>query len=87
MDSEVEEDFDSWLKQLLDSHSVDGEVFGEYISGTLRTIENPSVDEITENLADILSGCVVGFVGSSSAFCMINALSDFNRKMRQHVQL
>lgn len=56
---EMEETFDSWLKQLLDSHDVDGEVFGEYISGTLNTIEDPTGDEITENLSDILSGCVV----------------------------
>lgn len=54
-----EASFDSWLKQLLDSHGVDGEVFGEYISGTLSTIEDPSKDDITENLSDILSGCVV----------------------------
>ena len=61
MDSgaELEGNFDSWLKQLLDSHDVDGEVFGEYISGTLSTIEDPTGDEITENLSDILSGCVV----------------------------
>lgn len=51
--------FESWLKQLLDSHGVDGEVFGEYISGTLSTIEDPVQDEITENLSDILAGCVV----------------------------
>ena len=64
MDSgaEVERNFDSWLKQLLDSHGVDGEVFGEYISGTLNTIENPISDEITENLSDILSGCVVSML-------------------------
>ena len=64
MDSgaEMEETFDSWLKQLLDSHGVDGEVFGEYISGTLSTIEDPTGDEITENLSDILSGCVVSYV-------------------------
>ena len=62
--------FDSWLKQLLDSHGVDGEVFGEYISGTLSTIEDPTGDEITENLSDILAGCVV-----SVLICHIHSIS------------
>lgn len=56
---EMDGDFDSWLKQELDSHGVDGEVFGEYISGTLSTIDDPTGDEITENISDILAGCVV----------------------------
>lgn len=54
--------FDSWLKQLLDSSDVDGEVFGEYISGTLGTMEESTADEIPENIRDILSGCVVTLI-------------------------
>lgn len=54
--------FDSWLKQLLDSSDVDGEVFGEYISGTLGTMEESTADEISENIRDILSGCVVTLI-------------------------
>ena len=60
--SEMALDFDSWLKELLHSHGADGEVFGEYISGTLATMEEASRDEINENLVDILCGCVVSQV-------------------------
>ena len=59
MESGGEGSFESWLKQLLDSRGVDGEVFGEYISGTLGTMGESAVDEISENLWDILSGCLV----------------------------
>lgn len=59
MESVGEGSFESWLKQLLDSGGVDGDVFGEYISGTLGTMEESPVDEISENLQDILSGCLV----------------------------
>lgn len=59
MESGGKGSFEPWLKQLLDSHGVDGEVFGEYISGTLGTMEDSTADEISENLQDILSGCVV----------------------------
>jgi hypothetical protein len=81
--------FDSWLKQLLDSHGVDGEVFGEYISGTLSTIEDPVEDEITENLSDILASCVVSvstilyfYISIPVHMCTLFWL----RKMRQPVQ-
>ncbi len=80
--------FDSWLKQLLDSHGVDGEVFGEYISGTLSTTEDPVEDEITENLSDILASCVV----SVSNFILLHSIPVhmctlfWLRKMRQPVR-
>ena len=57
--AEKEEHFGSWLRDLLDSHGADGDVFGEYVNGALETMEGSSVDEISENLQDILCGCVV----------------------------
>ena len=76
--------FESWLKQLLDSHGVDGEVFGEYISGTLSTIEDPEEDEITENLSDILAGCVVSIIYTQHFSSCVHLF--WLRKMRQPVQ-
>lgn len=52
-------DFDSWLVDLLNSNGIDGEVFGEYIGGTLCTMKGSSKEEIEEALNEILSGCVV----------------------------
>ena len=61
MASEMEGNFNSWLKHLLDNHDVDGEVFGEYIGGTLATMEDSTAEEISENLRDILSAYVVQY--------------------------
>ena len=62
--------FDSWLIDMLNSKSIDGEVFGEYISGTLNTMEDSSQNEIEEALTEILSGCVVRKI-------KVNAVRDF----------
>ena len=78
--------FESWLKQLLDSHGVDGEVFGEYISGTLSTIEDPVQDEITENLSDILAGCVVSVLILITQHFSFYIPLCWLRKMRQPVR-
>ena len=51
--------FSSWLTELLNSKSIDGDVFGEYISGSLDSMEDSSQEKIRETLIDILSGCVV----------------------------
>ena len=51
--------FASWLTELLNSKSIDGDVFGEYISGSLDSMEDASQEEIRETLVEILSGCVV----------------------------
>ncbi len=48
-----------WLTELLNSHNVDGDVFGEYISGSLDTMESCSEEELRETLVDTLAGCVV----------------------------
>ena len=67
-----------WLRELLDSYGADGEVFGEYISGTLNTMEDSPEDEIYESLLEILQGCVVSwllmcvvcmYVGSTICYC------------------
>lgn len=52
-------DMELWLSELLNSVGVDGEVYGEYISGTLATMEESSQSEMEEALVDILTGCVV----------------------------
>ena len=51
--------FAMWLTELLNSKSIDGDVFGEYISGSLDSMEDASQEEIRETLIEILSGCVV----------------------------
>ncbi len=51
--------FTAWLTELLNNNSVDGDVFGEYISGSLDTIEGCNGEEVMETLTDILAGCVV----------------------------
>ncbi|XP_064382812.1 coiled-coil domain-containing protein 43-like [Halichondria panicea] len=50
--------FTAWLTELLNNNSVDGDVFGEYISGSLDTIEGCNGEEVMETLTDILAGCV-----------------------------
>lgn len=54
-------EFEQWLRDHLDSHGADGEVFGDYISGTLNTMEESSEEEIFESLLEILQGCVVSW--------------------------
>ncbi len=50
------DNFTAWLTELLNNNSVDGDVFGEYISGS---IEDCNGEEVMETLTDILAGCVV----------------------------
>lgn len=52
--------FDEWLLDYLEGLNVDGEVYGGYISGTLRMLEGAGPDEAEEALSDILSACLVG---------------------------
>ncbi len=53
-------EFDGWLSGFLDGLDVDGEVYGGYIGGTLRTLEGAGPDEVEEALSDILTACLVG---------------------------
>ncbi len=53
-------DFEGWLSDFLEGLNVDGEVYGGYISGTLRTLEGAGPDEAEEALSDILTACIVG---------------------------
>ncbi len=61
------ESFVAWLTELLNSHNVDGDVFGEYISGSLEAMESCSEEEIREALVDTLAACVV----RPNLFCLL----------------
>ena len=52
-------DFNTWLGRLLDALGLDGDVYGEYIAGTLRDMADASREEKTEALKEFLSGAVV----------------------------
>ncbi len=52
-------DFRSWLSESLNAAGVDGDVFGDYISGTLDTLEGDSTEEVIECVVEILEGCMV----------------------------
>lgn len=56
--------FETYLSECLNTAGLDGDVYGEYISGTLGTLESSSVDEVEESLLEILQGCVVRKIGS-----------------------
>ena len=51
--------FDKWLSGVLEGVGVDGEVYGEYISGSLAAMDGSPPEEIQETVQDILSGCLV----------------------------
>lgn len=49
---------ESWLEERLNAAGADGEVFGSYIYGTLKS---SSPEEVEEALLEILQGCVVRY--------------------------
>lgn len=52
--------FKDWLTGYLNDWGLDGEVYGEYISGTFESLEdNATIEEEQAALADVLDGLVV----------------------------
>ena len=51
--------FEAWLCECLGAAGLDGDVYGNYISGALRTFEGSLAEEVEESLLEILQGCEV----------------------------
>ena len=52
-------DFNTWLGGFLDALDLDGDVYGEYIAGTLQDMADATREEKMEALQEFLSGAVV----------------------------
>lgn len=52
-------DFNTWLCGLLDKLGLDGDVYGEYIAGTLRDMADATSEEKMESLQEFLAGAIV----------------------------
>ena len=52
-------EFSAWLRRRLDEVGLDGDVYAEYISGTLDDMVDATNEEQLESLHDILAGTLV----------------------------
>lgn len=51
--------FKTWLLDLLNGLGLDGEVYGEYILGTLESSGDSEPEDVTDAIRDLLSGLMV----------------------------
>ena len=52
-------EFSAWLRSRLDEVGLDGDVYAEYISGTLDDMVDATNEEQLESLQDLLAGALV----------------------------
>lgn len=65
----ADSDFNTWLRVCLDEVGLDGDVFADYISGTLQDMTDTSRNEKMESLRDLLSGALVRH--GENNYCLI----------------
>ncbi len=51
--------FQHWLVECLNKAGIDGEVYGDYIEGTLYTMKTSDGNKLKEALLEILEGYMV----------------------------
>lgn len=67
--------FKTWLLDLLDSLGLDGEVYGEYILGTLESSNESEPEDVREAISELLSGLMVTFCLMQDLLTYCNSLT------------